>query len=222
MKALVKTCLRLLRNICDPLFNFREVSILCYHRYDPHLSDHLAALKARGYTFVALTDVVAWAKKQKDIPRKSVAVTFDDGYPDFATQVLPVLRQYGAPVTLFAVGTFDTTPLRGDVLLELGYHTKTHPNLAKLTEQEIVTEVAPPHGEQFFAYPGGNHSPETRAAARAAGYEAAFGIRPVPVQQGMDLYLLPRSVITPEMTTNDVLFYVSHAATWYYALKQFA
>ncbi|MES2203242.1 MAG: polysaccharide deacetylase family protein [Patescibacteria group bacterium] len=218
LKKTVKYFLLALRDVLNPFFNFKEVAVLCYHQYDPHLPAQLAALKARGYSFVPLADVVAWAKGKGAVPHKAVSITLDDGYPDFVPQVLPVMRQYGAPVTLFATGAYDTTPIRGDVLVELGYHTASHPNLAKLSGAELIKEIAPPRGERYFAYPGGNHSPEAAAAVRAAGYQAAFTIRPVPVRQGVDPYYVPRSVITPDMSVRDVLFYTSRAACWYKAL----
>lgn len=208
-----------MRSALDPLCNFREVAVLCYHEYDPHLAEHLAALRARGCTFVPLSGVVAWAKGAEDLPRKAVAVTFDDGYPDFERQVLPVLARFGAPSALFAVGTFPVETLRGNARVEVGYHTKTHPNLTKFTEAEIVAEVTPPRGERFFAYPGGNHSRQAALAVRAAGYEAAFTIRPVTVRRGMDPYLLPRAVVTPAMSTREVMFYTSRAADWYRVIK---
>ena len=219
LKSLVKNILLALRDILDPLFRFREVAVLCYHEYDPHLESHITALKTRGYEFVPLADIVAWVKGATSFQRKKmVAITFDDGYPDFESQVLPLLVRYSVPVTLFATGTFDTTRLRGREGVEIGNHTKTHPNLTKLEPAQIDTEVARA-GERYFAYPGGNHSPQATAAVRRAGYEAAFTIRPVLVRQGRDPYLLPRAVITPDMGLCDVLFYASKAADWYCSLK---
>lgn len=37
------------------------------------------------------------------LPRRSVAVTFDDGYEDFASTVEPLLKRYEIPATLFVV-----------------------------------------------------------------------------------------------------------------------
>ena len=205
--------------LLDPLLRFQEVAVLCYHRYDQNLESHLRALKARGYVFVPLADVVAWASGGKEIPRKCVSITFDDGYPDFGSS-LTVLKRYNAPVTLFATSGFDAVGLRGDQMVEIAYHSKTHQNLSKLNGEDLVREIEPPAGEHYFAYPGGNHSPAARATVRAAGYEAAFGIRPVLVKKGMDPYLLPRIVILKTMSAADVLLRASRAADWYYALKK--
>ena len=228
LKQLVRMFLLGLRNLLDPFVGFREVAVLCYHRYDPHLAGHLSALEARGYSFVPLADVAAWAAGRESLPHKAVALTFDDGYADFDTLVLSALEGHRAPVTLFAVGEWREGDyltsealerLRANPLVTVGCHSKTHPKLSALSDEALSTEVVPPHGEHYFAYPGGNHSPAVAAALRDAGYEAAFTIRPVGVTQGMNPYLLPRSVILPEMSVRDVLFYESRAAWWYRALK---
>lgn len=43
-----------------------------------------------------------------------------------------------------------------DYGVELGYHTYTHPDLTKLTDQDIITEITPPVPCKWFAYPGGS------------------------------------------------------------------
>lgn len=57
---------------------------------------HLAA----NYNCVSLPDAVELLKKGK-LPRRSVIVTFDDGYLDNLTLALPILKTYGIPATLY-------------------------------------------------------------------------------------------------------------------------
>ena len=250
MKDLLKNLLReilfFLRNALDLFFNFREVSVLCYHSLSNNehetaiapseFAKHLDALVAKGFVFVSLSDVVAWAQDVRTLPRKAVALTFDDGYADFESVVAPVLKKYKAPSIVFVIGEPEATGwnlneespflsqealehLRQNSLVELGYHSKTHPNLVRVSEGDLQKEVTSPFPARYFAYPGGNHSPQAVSVLRGAGYEAAFTIRPVLVRQGMDPYLLPRIVVTKDMQPRDVLMRVSKAADWYRALS---
>lgn len=244
VKNLAWNILSVVRNALDPLVNFREVSILCYHSTSQSahetavvpqaLDSHLTILKRRGYVFVSLADIVAWAKGERALPRKAVALTFDDGYADFETEALPLLKKFQAPGAVFVIGepaaaTYRTDDmpllsqdalerLHKEPLVEIGYHSKTHPNLARMTQGDLEKEVTPPFPARYFAYPGGNHSPEATQALRAAGYEAAFTIRPVLVRPGIDPHLLPRSVILKNMTPRQVAQRTTKAADWYYRL----
>jgi len=231
-----------LRTVLDPLFNFREVSVLCYHSISAVQFDinvlpadfelHLQKLKACGYVFVSLADIVAWTKGERALPRKAVALTFDDGYADFETVVLPLAQKYQAPVAVFVVGDVGLSraylgqensflspealpELAKNPLVEVGYHSMTHPNLSKVAQGDLQREVRAPFPARYFAYPGGGHSPQAAEALKQAGYEAAFTIRPVPVHQGLDLMYVPRSVILKGMTPRDVCMRASRAAGWY-------
>lgn len=235
-----------LRSILDPIFRFQEVVVLCYHSVSDSdfftditpqtFESHLELLKNRGYVFVPLADVVAWVRGEKTLPHKVAALTFDDGYADFENNVVPLLTKYHAPATVFVVGEArtGTTELEDDLpflseeaiaglrqnpLVEIGWHSKTHPNLAKLSAEEVEREVA--SREHFFAYPGGNHSPAAVEALKRAGYEAAFTIRPVLTKRGSNPYLLPRVVVTKDMSEKELLARTSKAADWYWALKKF-
>ncbi len=242
IKKLLWGVLGSVRNALDPAVNFREVAVLCYHSLSDNehetavapteFTKHLDTLVARGFMFVSLSDIVAWAKGERALPRKAVAVTFDDGYADFESVAVPLLKKYKAPGAIFAIGEPESTGwdlseeppflspeaigrLRQEPMVEVGYHSRTHPNLAKLSVGELEKEVAPPLPAHYFAYPGGNHSPAAAQALRAAGYEAAFTIRPTLVRQGMDLMYMPRIVVLKGMSARDVARRASKAADWY-------
>jgi peptidoglycan/xylan/chitin deacetylase (PgdA/CDA1 family) len=56
---------------------------------------------ARGFEIVSMADLLAAREGTQRLPDRSLAITFDDGYRDFADIAWPILRRHGLPVTLF-------------------------------------------------------------------------------------------------------------------------
>lgn len=245
MKKLLRNTLFFIRNLLDQVFSFCEVAILCYHSISDDAADttvsavrfdtHLAALKRKGYAFVSLDDVVAWYGSEMGnitLPSKAVALTFDDGYADFKTVALPILEKYAAPATIFIVGDRegyraalgtdvsmlsdeDVAELEKHPLVSIGWHTKTHPNLATLSKEKVVQEISPLSPMKFFAFPGGNYSDTAIEAVKRAGFSAAFSIKRDLVTRGKNRWLLPRLVVLSSDTEKDVMQYASMAQHWY-------
>jgi len=96
----------------------RSACILVYHRIadlpfvDPRLDDwnvgpatferQVAAL-ASAAEIIPLMDLPARLAEDRESRRPLVCLTFDDGYANFSSRALPVLRRYAAPATLFVV-----------------------------------------------------------------------------------------------------------------------
>ena len=83
--------------------------------------------------------------------------------------------------------------------VEVGSHTITHPHLTTLSDPELERELVESRREiedelgrpcRLLAYPYGEQDPRVQAAARAAGYEAAFAL-PGPLQPA-NPFALPR------------------------------
>jgi peptidoglycan/xylan/chitin deacetylase (PgdA/CDA1 family) len=103
-----------------------RVTIMMYHRVDepgarPHLWPGLISadparftqqveLLAARYVPIGMPDLLAARRNGRPIPRRSVHVTFDDAYVDFAEHAWPTLRHYGIPVTLFVPTAFPDRP----------------------------------------------------------------------------------------------------------------
>ncbi|MDE2079441.1 MAG: polysaccharide deacetylase family protein [Patescibacteria group bacterium] len=240
--------LLLLRDLAAPFSRAPEVAVLCYHSVGDlplptavtpdALRTQLAYLQKHGYTFLSLDSIVDWVEGREGVPRKAIALTFDDGYQDFEKTVLPILEEFKAPAALFAVGDgeksraalgtdvplLDTAALArvaSHPLVTLGYHSLTHPNLAKLDRALLGREVSSPWQAAYFAYPGGNFSDAATETVRAAGYRAAFTIQRHLVRPGTNPFLIPRSVVTHDMSPAIVRFHATRALEWYRTISRF-
>lgn len=136
-------------------------AILTYHSIDDSgsvisvdpatFAAHLRWL-ARHVTVVPLEDIATSSETN------AVALTFDDGFQNFADAALPLLREHGMPATVFvatdyvgktnkwsarATSAVPELPLMGwDVLgriaehgITVGSHTQSHPNLRRVAER---------------------------------------------------------------------------------------
>jgi peptidoglycan/xylan/chitin deacetylase (PgdA/CDA1 family) len=99
----------------DSAWRRQRLLILCYHGVsieDEHLWDptlfmspgqlesRLKILANSGYAVLPLGEALERLYR-KDLPPRSVALTFDDGGYDFYRQAWPLLKQYGFPATVY-------------------------------------------------------------------------------------------------------------------------
>lgn len=61
----------------------------------------LKAIKQLGYTTISLNQLYGYMVQGKTIPKKSIALTFDDGYADNWIFAYPLLKKYGMCGTVF-------------------------------------------------------------------------------------------------------------------------
>ena len=66
----------------------------------------LQYLKDHGYTAVFISEIADYAESKGDLPEKPVALTFDDGYYNWLTVVLPLLERYDMKATFNVVGEY--------------------------------------------------------------------------------------------------------------------
>ncbi len=99
--------------------------ILCYHGTSledehewrpalylaPHvLEQRLQSLRAIRCSILPLGEALQ-RLQARDLPPRSVAVTFDDGTHDFYRQAYPLLKKYGIPVTVYQTTYYTDNPM---------------------------------------------------------------------------------------------------------------
>jgi peptidoglycan/xylan/chitin deacetylase (PgdA/CDA1 family) len=109
----------------DSEWRRQRLLILCYHGVslaDEHewndslyvtaelLRTRLRFLRDHGYTILPLDEAcrLLWERR---LPRRSVALTFDDGTIDFERLAVPLLREFNAPATLYLSSYYTTVRL---------------------------------------------------------------------------------------------------------------
>ena len=107
----------------------KAVPVLMYHHVSPSpglvtvspqiFAAHMEYLIAKSYTTLAADDFLDFLRGRREVPAKSVLITFDDGYLDNYVYAYPVLRRLGQRATIFAVtGWIGDGPARiGDTPL---------------------------------------------------------------------------------------------------------
>lgn len=153
-------------------------------------------LRDRGYQTVDLRTFAAYySGKPAVLPRKPILITFDDGWRDTYQRAFPTLKKYGYSAAIFVV----TRAVGRDLMLtwgqiralrragfDIGSHTASHVNLARLSEGEALAELVTSRGELIrrlgpgidaFCFPYGGGDMERRSAGllKKAGYRLAFG-----------------------------------------------
>ena len=105
--------------------------------------EQMQYLKANGYRVISLRELVEFTRLERQLPQRSVVLTFDDGYKSFRQHAYPVLKELGFPATLFVYTDYvgaGRNALSWQDLRELGAegvdvqaHSKTHQDLRRIT-----------------------------------------------------------------------------------------
>ena len=77
----------------------------------PIFEQHAAYLSRHCHT-LHIQDLLDASRARSGLPPRSVLITFDDAYQDFADLAWPVLRRHALPVTLFVPTAFPDHPER--------------------------------------------------------------------------------------------------------------
>ena len=100
-----------------PTYDEIEVLILMYHDIrayevagNPEIVStyafrrQLETLRNRGYEVITFDDLIAFVDYGKDLPRRSVVITFDDGHRSNLELAAPILKEFGMSATISLIG----------------------------------------------------------------------------------------------------------------------
>lgn len=209
----------------------------------------LAYLKNKGFKIVFLSELIRLLKEKQDCS-KIVVLTFDDGYLDNYEIVLPLLKKYQLPATIFLItGLLGSNwansenislPLLREPeikeiilsgLVEFMPHSVNHKKVTKITNEEIDYETIESKknierltgkNANIFAYPKGRSNQQAIDIIRKNGFIAA-----VTTTEGLvnlnnyNLYQLPRNAVNSKTSRAQFIGKLSNSIDYYLKLKNF-
>ncbi len=217
-----------------------RVPILVYHNFDPvkkgsmtlstaRFEQQLNWLKENGYTVIPMKQLVSYLHgKIATLPAKSVVITDDDGRKSVYTYMLPIVRKYNVPVTLFvypqiishakyALTWEELKALQNTGLFDVEGHTYWHPNFKqekkhlsqsayeKLVAVQLVTSknvIEKKLGTPvtLLAWPFGIHDQYLENQAAKAGYVESFSIAYRDADRSEKAMAMPRYMMVEGQT----------------------
>jgi len=223
-----------------PIFMYHSISARPPARLGPFVvtprrfEDHLRLFKDEGYSCLTVSQLVE-ARRQNNVPERSVCLTFDDGYADFYFEAAPILARHQFNATLYMVSGFvggssrwldeigagmlplmDWSQLSAtqNAGIEIGAHSVTHRALDSLSSEEASAEISLSKktleaglGTEIrsFAYPFGFYSQKVRDMLPACGFTSACAVRYATSPAADDPFALRRHIVRRDMSDASLL-----------------
>ena len=212
------------------------VSILVYHRFGQAVTDamtvrtstfrwQLSYLREHHYAIIPLDTLTSYLLGHgPPPPPRSVVITADDGHQSVFTEMLPIVREYHVPVTLFvypsaisnapyAMTWAELDALYRTGLFDIQSHTYWHPNFKtekrrlspvayrafatmQLVKSRTVLKDKLGVEANLIAWPFGIYDDELIRIARDAGYIAGCTLDRRIVTRREHIMALPRFLVT--------------------------
>jgi peptidoglycan/xylan/chitin deacetylase (PgdA/CDA1 family) len=218
---------------------YQLVPILCYHNLGPQtrgrllmsvsaFEEQMRYLKREGYHVITLRRFLDFAALRQQLPRKTVVLTFDDGWKSFKEYAYPLLKELGFPATLFIYTDFvgARIALSWAEIKELAQegfdiqaHSKTHDDMrrkpaeseedynrrmqAELVQPLAVFQQRVGQQPRILAYPYGSHDEDVVRRVRDAGYVAALDVRRQGNPSFTPMLTIHRAQVYSEMNLED-------------------
>ena len=156
---------------------------------------HMLFLKRRGYNVIRLDELVQGIRHNRDFPRDTVVVTFDDGYEDNYLYAVDVLKELSLPAIFFVIPgfvnghegerylNFDQMRAMAAAGLDFGSHTAHHTYLPEasdptqefeIVQSKKILEAELKRPVRYFSYPIGGFNDAIKKKIRQAGYRGAM------------------------------------------------
>lgn len=197
--------------------------------------DQIQYLIKKKYLFITLDSIISEFEKESVLPKKCVAITFDDTTIDNYKLAFPILKKYNVKATFFvvadrALGLIDDEfkndfatidqikEMAQEEFIDIGSHTCTHPKLTKITpealEYEIINskkklEDALGKKVNFFCYPYGDFNDNIAKMVKRAKYLGATSTIRDNRNRRKHRYYMKRVMVMRKVELSHFAYYFS-------------
>lgn len=187
------------------------------------LDQQLSYLATHDFHPITLDDLSNALTHHTALPPHPIVLSFDDGYQSFYDNAFPLLKKYHMKAVQFVITQVETAPaylswdeivtLDKSGLVEIGAHTRNHPNLPDLSQAAIVDEIKGSkddleqhlnHPISWFAYPYGSYSDFIIQVVKDVGFSGAVSTIYGTNQSTDTMYLAPRIMVDGRFSILDL------------------
>ena len=219
-------------NLIDLTSDNMNIPVLYYHSVNiPESNDiiispkkikqQLEYVKSLGYNTLTIYEFSSYILEKKPIPKKSILITFDDGYMDNYTNLFPILKSLSMKATIFVIagGIDDNYYLSSsqikemvDYGIDIQSHTISHAHLNSLSHENKINELKNSRIKIekltnkkviSVAYPFGEFDEDTINATKEAGYSIAFTTNRGYDDQNSNVFKLNRLYVSSSFTFDE-------------------
>jgi len=202
-----------------------QVEKRCSDTVSPkNLRYQLDYIKAKGYKVLSLDDYVEGVRAGKRFDRKTVVLTFDDGYENNWSNAFPILREFDYPAVIFVpteqIGqpgrlTWNQVKAMSSGGITIGSHGLTEAYLPdcpaprrkrEIEESKRILEEELGVPVKFIAYPIGGFNDGIKSQVKRAGYSAAMATNRGSDRFNQDLYEVNRIKFSDKDNSNYILW----------------
>jgi peptidoglycan/xylan/chitin deacetylase (PgdA/CDA1 family) len=194
----------------ETLSRLLKVPIILYHDIDGKgiysvssrtIRMHFDYFRTHDIRVVPLSDLIDRLENPHPYDGKVIVITFDDGYKNMYTRLLPIVKEYRYPITLFVYTDFirekSAKALTWNELremqkngIDIQSHSISHPDLVKLVAKDTpqsreklfrelfmsrkLIELKLGKNVDLLAFPFGYYDTKTIQYASFAGYRRVF------------------------------------------------
>lgn len=240
LKSSFKTLIFYCLNIVVWFLPKNRAAVLLYHAVDKNdaflsvspeiLRKQMQYLVNNKYNVISLLDLVGLIERKQNIPKKTVILTFDDGFQSHYKYVVDILKEFNFPATfyictgligkemdnsqniLLPTATWqEIKEMAISSLVDIEPHGVNHFELDKLNDEKINEEINKSKDilEQelnkkcnFFAPPRGAYNKKVIEIIKDYGFKSSVTIEEGLVRVGDDPFKLKRNTIDSSCESN--------------------
>ncbi len=195
-------------------------------------------LHDNNFYTATLDELNNFIDKKTNLPKKTVVITFDDGFLSNIVYAYPIMKKYNLKGTIFVIGCAAVEPQRNfdpktvqyininempkyEDIFNFENHTYSlhkynankKPLILVSNKKTIIEDISKNKkllNTKYFAYPFGTYNNMIIQCLKETGHTMAFTVNPKYVIKGLNKYELPRFEITPNTSMEEFIKTIEH------------